>query len=111
MSALISSAVAPQRSTSSGSPRISARLARSEEHTSELQSPDHLVCRVLLEKKDKNAGYCCRPFLHANANRLGDANSLPVLDLQQHRDDLISYQPGRREQIRCQLDHNTTTCP
>src|SRR5258708_20335688 len=25
--------------------------ARSEEHTSELQSPDHLVCRVLLEKK------------------------------------------------------------
>src|SRR5947208_10344781 len=31
--------------------------ARSEEHTSELQSPDHLVCRLLLEKKkisDKN---------------------------------------------------------
>src|SRR5258708_9030381 len=27
---------------------------RSEEHTSELQSPDHLVCRLLLEKK-KNA--------------------------------------------------------
>src|SRR5258708_37499880 len=26
-------------------------LARSEEHTSELQSPDHLVCRLLLEKK------------------------------------------------------------
>src|SRR5207244_5685169 len=26
---------------------------RSEEHTSELQSPDHLVCRLLLEKKDK----------------------------------------------------------
>src|SRR5438552_12565021 len=28
--------------------------ARSEEHTSELQSPDHLVCRLLLEKKKKN---------------------------------------------------------
>src|SRR5258708_29910127 len=28
-------------------------LARSEEHTSELQSPDHLVCRLLLEKKKK----------------------------------------------------------
>src|SRR5258708_27351204 len=28
---------------------------RSEEHTSELQSPDHLVCRLLLEKKKKNA--------------------------------------------------------
>src|SRR5258708_27921155 len=37
--------------------RFSERLneavekARSEEHTSELQSPDHLVCRLLLEKK------------------------------------------------------------
>src|SRR5438552_12817630 len=28
---------------------------RSEEHTSELQSPDHLVCRLLLEKKNKMA--------------------------------------------------------
>src|SRR5258708_15827431 len=26
-------------------------VGRSEEHTSELQSPDHLVCRLLLEKK------------------------------------------------------------
>src|SRR5256885_11561229 len=30
---------------------LSARLARSEEHTSELQSPCNLVCRLLLEKK------------------------------------------------------------
>src|SRR5438552_11783019 len=29
---------------------------RSEEHTSELQSPDHLVCRLLLEKKKKTLG-------------------------------------------------------
>src|SRR5258708_8413126 len=28
------------------------RWHRSEEHTSELQSPDHLVCRLLLEKKN-----------------------------------------------------------
>src|SRR5207244_9579671 len=28
--------------------------SRSEEHTSELQSPDHLVCRLLLEKKKKH---------------------------------------------------------
>src|SRR5947208_9508473 len=28
---------------------------RSEEHTSELQSPDHLVCRLLLEKKKESA--------------------------------------------------------
>src|SRR5258708_31596866 len=29
-------------------------MVRSEEHTSELQSPDHLVCRLLLEKKKKS---------------------------------------------------------
>src|SRR5258708_27386102 len=34
--------------SASGSMRIASR---SEEHTSELQSPDHLVCRLLLEKK------------------------------------------------------------
>src|SRR5438552_14449845 len=28
------------------------QIFRSEEHTSELQSPDHLVCRLLLEKKN-----------------------------------------------------------
>src|SRR5258708_25555246 len=35
---------------------------RSEEHTSELQSPDHLVCRLLLEKKknDKLSLQTCR---------------------------------------------------
>src|SRR5947208_9758303 len=32
------------------------RISRSEEHTSELQSPDHLVCRLLLEKKKPMAG-------------------------------------------------------
>src|SRR5258708_12033953 len=31
----------------------SLRKNRSEEHTSELQSPDHLVCRLLLEKKKR----------------------------------------------------------
>src|SRR5258708_20495413 len=31
---------------------------RSEEHTSELQSPDHLVCRLLLEKKKKKTESC-----------------------------------------------------
>src|SRR5258708_8172728 len=29
-------------------------MSRSEEHTSELQSPDHLVCRLLLEKKKRS---------------------------------------------------------
>src|SRR5258708_37290639 len=34
-----------------GGVKTSALHLRSEEHTSELQSPDHLVCRLLLEKK------------------------------------------------------------
>src|SRR5258708_25121715 len=34
-----------------GGDRIDRDTKRSEEHTSELQSPDHLVCRLLLEKK------------------------------------------------------------
>src|SRR5258708_21065095 len=34
-------------------PTYIEREFRSEEHTSELQSPDHLVCRLLLEKKKK----------------------------------------------------------
>src|SRR3712207_8874612 len=36
-----------------GSPIIVAEEARSEEHTSELQSRQYLVCRLLLEKKNK----------------------------------------------------------
>src|SRR5207244_12396540 len=32
---------------------------RSEEHTSELQSPDHLVCRLLLEKKKQQTARSC----------------------------------------------------
>src|SRR5258708_21349529 len=40
-------------SASLGNARRLPHSARSEEHTSELQSPDHLVCRLLLEKKKK----------------------------------------------------------
>src|SRR5690625_6759433 len=39
-------------------PLIRAMGLRSEEHTSELQSRGHLVCRLLLEKK-KNCPKCC----------------------------------------------------
>src|SRR5256885_3978318 len=44
----------PRWSTSTGWP-ASAASRRSEEHTSELQSPCNLVCRLLLEKKKKRA--------------------------------------------------------
>src|SRR5947208_11569349 len=42
------------RSTETPARCGSPRSSRSEEHTSELQSPDHLVCRLLLEKKKKH---------------------------------------------------------
>src|SRR5258708_15797196 len=38
-------------------------MDRSEEHTSELQSPDHLVCRLLLEKKKRSLS---RSYDHAH---------------------------------------------
>src|SRR5258708_17596512 len=38
--------------------------SRSEEHTSELQSPDHLVCRLLLEKKKIQRHNTYGPQLH-----------------------------------------------
>src|SRR5205807_4784168 len=37
---------------------VQSRNRRSEEHTSELQSPCNLVCRLLLEKKNKNTQNC-----------------------------------------------------
>src|SRR5438552_6734147 len=42
-----------------------AGMRRSEEHTSELQSPDHLVCRLLLEKKKKTS---CQTITQHNIN-------------------------------------------
>src|SRR5438876_6463814 len=53
VSAIRSFRVTRRRSTAPG--RLSAPTGplRSEEHTSELQSPVHLVCRLLLEKKNK----------------------------------------------------------
>src|SRR5438876_6437123 len=44
-------APAPPRSRSAAQPAGPVPRRRSEEHTSELQSPVHLVCRLLLEKK------------------------------------------------------------
>src|SRR5205809_8018085 len=44
----------PDTGRTSGGGRSDPPLYRSEEHTSELQSRLHLVCRLLLEKKKKN---------------------------------------------------------
>src|SRR5947208_13550058 len=56
---------------------------RSEEHTSELQSPDHLVCRLLLEKKNApcaagragrpRASTLCAPLYQRGCGRPGGA--------------------------------------
>src|SRR5260364_300047 len=43
---------------------------RSEEHTSELQSPDHLVCRLLLEKKKKNTNLSKQQKVSENMNQM-----------------------------------------
>src|SRR5690348_17692720 len=55
--------------------RAAARSARgrSEEHTSELQSPVHLVCRLLLEKKNKQG--------FSASDHLGAAGEFVVLSL------------------------------
>src|SRR5690554_7782789 len=45
-------------SATEGADAVHAALERSEEHTSELQSRPHLVCRLLLEKKKNNT---CKP--------------------------------------------------
>src|SRR5258708_30623796 len=47
---------------------------RSEEHTSELQSPDHLVCRLLLEKKKKIINYYITTLLRDRSVRSSSVN-------------------------------------
>src|SRR5256885_9671557 len=63
-----------RRSRSESQPRHRARgrRGRSEEHTSELQSPCNLVCRLLLEKKKKPS---CRS-LHSTCRPLRQRSTL-----------------------------------
>src|SRR5258708_29031061 len=51
---------------------------RSEEHTSELQSPDHLVCRLLLEKKKK------RPVTRDEIHHMRQSKHFYITDRWQH---------------------------
>src|SRR5438876_1753446 len=61
----------PSSSRPGATSACSAGAHRSEEHTSELQSPVHLVCRLLLEKKKKKK-------CHLNASRRLSTNSLRI---------------------------------
>src|SRR5256885_2903025 len=54
----LAAGAAPRELPGLCAPQLSARTsARSEEHTSELQSPCNLVCRLLLEKKNQTSIY------------------------------------------------------
>src|SRR3712207_7564417 len=59
------------RSRRAGRGRLSPHLGRSEEHTSELQSRQYIVCRLLLEKK-KCVVQICTAFPHSS--RLTDSH-------------------------------------
>src|SRR2546422_7986346 len=54
----------------------SAQIPRSEEHTSELQSRLHLVCRLLLEKKKKTTRCRCIEAVATAVTRLPCTSSL-----------------------------------
>src|SRR5258708_27025052 len=62
---------------------------RSEEHTSELQSPDHLVCRLLLEKKKNKFKYFIVPQTYPQI-RLAHHNNRRVVQSKQHSRDMIN---------------------
>src|SRR4051794_41616523 len=46
---------------------LAAMIERSEEHTSELQSPVHIVCRLLLEKKKAKTTFSVPSHAHKKA--------------------------------------------
>src|SRR2546422_2858597 len=74
-----------------------SRTTRSEEHTSELQSRLHLVCRLLLEKKKKTQRQpflCHHPGLDAGARGGGDV----------HRDGLCTYYDAGAVALRQSTD-------
>src|SRR5690348_17718268 len=68
-----------------GCPVVPVLTARSEEHTSELQSPVHLVCRLLLEKKNRPATtgffHRMRRSCFGSPSSLGMVGSITVFEL------------------------------
>src|SRR2546429_4899822 len=85
-----------------------SRAARSEEHTSELQSRLHLVCRLLLEKKKKcNLGETDLTLLSCSGSCAGDHSRSGTRPLYAHElgcesRELAHQAPhGSREQHSC----------
>src|SRR2546422_3529372 len=65
------------RSTSTSRSATTSRAGRSEEHTSELQSRLHLVCRLLLEKKKKDTEHFLLLTLFGGRGELHSLDSRP----------------------------------
>src|SRR5258708_9197164 len=86
-----------------------SKRSRSEEHTSELQSPDHLVCRLLLEKKKKtlNSNRHCMSILVFGMKKQSIMYSaiqvawhLPATTADHHHVDLCSLARVSRQCLR-----------
>src|SRR5256885_7217824 len=79
----MSKLLAPYLSMVGISPGLFRKDGRSEEHTSELQSPCNLVCRLLLEKKinpHSQRSYNPPPFTHRLTQNATSAMSLHLRD-------------------------------
>src|SRR3712207_7314747 len=87
---------APSRSAAAA-----ASARRSEEHTSELQSRQYLVCRLLLEKKKKNALKDILTQVHSILLNQMHIRCHLCIDLC----DLTST-PSLTDSIRCRLRHH-----
>src|SRR5437764_8651869 len=70
-------------------PNTVSANARSEEHTSELQSPMYLVCRLLLEKKNRPRQAGGRRPVAGRYPRMGDDLAAGAVELRAH--------PGRAQ--------------
>src|SRR5947209_14125600 len=76
---LRSSSLACARTRGHTSPLLASGFCRSEEHTSELQSRQYLVCRLLLEKKKRVSIYSSFSYDHQVVTYLYPTSSTPVV--------------------------------
>src|SRR3989449_3466161 len=84
---------------------------RSEEHTSELQSRLHLVCRLLLEKKKNSANGLPQHAAHTAALGRSDAARTQATQLPDHHSDSQHDQPaGRRHVVSSACSCNQRPC-
>src|SRR5438552_10087638 len=80
-----------------------AATCRSEEHTSELQSPDHLVCRLLLEKKNELPQGIgpLSPSLPDRKERVRTVRSGKPARFRAQAAPLVCLQPGLHTRLVC----------